>query len=651
MIGDIIVPQNKAPEIIEATITNVKSTGYTVTCKIRDDGSIDRISMPTWTEKNGQDDIKWYVPTVKDNGDGTYDAVYTVSINDHKKESGKYNTHIYVYDEEGLMAFKGLVATIPEGSKPEISEVKVSTPTRNGYTVTCKITSDTKITKVEMPTWTEKKGQDDLVFHSASISDNGDGTYTASCEIKTSDHNKESGAYITHIYAYNNSNTGTYVISNIIIPNVAPTIVKVEKIESNSNFYTIEITARDDCEVAKVLVPTWTTANGQDDIVWHSADLNNGKWVCVINRKDHNFEYGDYLSHIYVYDNDDTESIYYDLGIITLEEPEDDLPHIMNVKISDADDDGYTITCQVNSKQKIDRVSFPTWTYKNGQDDLIWYDAISIGEGVYSCRIKREQHNYEFGTYITHIYAYNDNDNYSCIVLNYHNIVNTTVANGWTYIKGQKYFFDNKGNIAGNMPSKKIIDVSLYNGTIDWETVSKYGDIDGAILRITAHPNGNYVEDSQFANNLAGCRKYNIPFGIYIYDYSNNSSDAYYEADLVVSILKKYNVSNKELSYPVYFDMERDVVSTEQNTINAKTFINRMSEYGYKANIYSYRSLLNGTLNDQYIWSQTSWMAAYTDEIGWSNPYYHGNFGWQYTSGGSIPGIEGYVDISCWYEV
>ena len=44
-------------------------------------------------------------------------------------------------------------------------------------------------------------------------------------------------------------------------------------------------------------------------------------------------------------------------------------------------------------------------------------------------------------------------------------------------------------------------------------------------------------------------------------------------------------------------------------------------------------------------------MAAYTDEIGWNNPYYHGKFGWQYTSSGSVPGINGDVDISCWYEI
>lgn len=233
----------------------------------------------------------------------------------------------------------------------------------------------------------------------------------------------------------------------------------------------------------------------------------------------------------------------------------------------------------------------------------------------------------------------------------YHNSVNTTVAKGWAYINNQKYFFDDNGNVAGNMPSKKVIDVSLYNGKIDWQTVKNYGDIDGTILRITAHPNGSYIEDSQFANNLAGCRKYGIPFGVYIYDYSNSDADAYNEAEIVMSILKKYNVLANELSYPIYFDMERQNLTLQQNESYSNTFINRINQYGYVANIYGYRSMLTTSLNSVNILKNVSWMDAYTKEIGWNNPHYNGIFGWQYTSSGSVPGINGDVDISCFYQI
>ena len=605
--------------------------------------------MPTWTEKNNQDDLNWY--TASKNGD-----VYTVRVttSNHKKESGKYNTHIYVYDNEGSVTKEELQIDVPEAKAPEIKDVKVSTPTRGGYTVTCTVESNSELTRVQMPTWTEKNNQDDLVWHDAKVEKIADRKYEVSYTVKTEDHNKESGKYITHIYAYDvNGKMACYEIGEINVPeNQVPVIEEAYISDITSEGYTVNCKVSDDVQIDRVIVPTWTEVSGQDNMIWHEANYVDGIWQVKVIRKDHQYEYGKYTSHVYVYDDDGAYTVH-GFDPVNLEEPDfiDGVPHIQDVKITDANDDGYTVTCKVTDDKQITKVLMPAWTYKNNQDELVWHEAKKISDDTYTCRIQRSDHKYEFGTYITHIYAYDIDGNEAKVELNYHNIVNTTVAQGWRYIDGQKYFFDDMGNIAGNMPSKKVIDVSLYNGVIDWETVARYGDIDGVIIRIVQHPNGSYIEDSQFANNLAGCRKYGIPFGVYIYDYSNNTADAFNEAELVTSILKKYNISSEELTYPVYFDMERNVHTTQQMTDNAAVFINQMSNHGYEANIYSYRSLLNEFLNSQYIWSKTSWLAAYTKTMGWENPHYHGKFGWQYTSSGVIPGINGSVDISCWFEI
>ena len=648
-IGEINVPENQVPVIEEAYISDITSEGYTVNCKVSDDVQIDRVMMPTWTEKNNQDDLNWY--TASKNGD-----VYTVRVttSNHKKESGKYNTHIYVYDNEGSVTKEELQIDVPEAKAPEIKDVKVSTPTRGGYTVTCTVESNSELTRVQMPTWTEKNNQDDLVWHDAKVEKIADRKYEVSYTVKTEDHNKESGKYITHIYAYDvNGKMACYEIGEINVPeNQVPVIEEAYISDITSEGYTVNCKVSDDVQIDRVIVPTWTEVSGQDDMIWHEANYVDGIWQVKVIRKDHQYEYGKYTSHVYVYDDDGAYTVH-GFDPVNLEEPDfiDGVPHIQNVKITDANDDGYTVTCKVTDDKQITKVLMPAWTYKNNQDELVWHEAKKISDDTYTCRIQRSDHKYEFGTYITHIYAYDIDGNEAKVELNYHNIVNTTVAQGWRYIDGQKYFFDDMGNIAGNMPSKKVIDVSLYNGVIDWETVARYGDIDGVIIRIVQHPNGSYIEDSQFANNLAGCRKYGIPFGVYIYDYSNNTADAFNEAELVTSILKKYNISSEELTYPVYFDMERNVHTTQQMTDNAAVFINQMSNHGYEANIYSYRSLLNEFLNSQYIWSKTSWLAAYTKTMGWENPHYHGKFGWQYTSSGVIPGINGSVDISCWFEI
>ena len=642
--NDISYEKNEAPVISNAKITNVSRSGYTVTCTVTDDNAVDRVLMPTWSENNGQDDLIWYTANRTGN-------TYTIEVktSNHKNDSGKYHTDIYAYDSEGKVSKVELTATVPGANEaPVISNAKITNVSRSGYTVTCTVTDDNAVDRVLMPTWSENNGQDDLIWYTANRSGN---TYTI--EVDMMNHNYDTGKINTDIYAYDDEGEYSKLeLDTKIEENQAPVISDVKVINVTSDEYTVICKVTDDLEVVRVQMPTWTVNNGQDDIVWHEAELKNGVATFTVNRKDHNFEYGDYITHIYAYDREGLKGFSI-CGTVNLKEPDINTstkPIIKNVKISNINDSGYTVTCTVLSNNKITEVLFPTWTYKNEQDDLIWGVGQKL-ENEYTFRVNRSDHNYEFGTYVTHIYAYDEKGAVNNIELPFHNIINTTERIGWAYIDGQKYFFDNKGNIAGNMPSKKVIDVSSYNGNIDWNTVKQYGDIDGAILRIAAHPNGEYIEDVQFANNLAACRRLKIPFGVYIYDYSNSENDALNEVKFVIDILQKYNVTPDELGYPVYFDLERTTITKEQNIANMNAFISEMNAKGYTTNVYSYRAMLNSSLNDKAILSNVSWMAAYTDTIGWENPYYKGKFGWQYTSSGSIPGISGNVDISCWYTI
>ena len=642
--NDISYEKNEAPVISNAKITNVSRSGYTVTCTVTDDNAVDRVLMPTWSENNGQDDLIWYTANRSGN-------TYTIEVktSNHKNDSGKYHTDIYAYDSEGKVSKVELTATVPGANEaPVISNAKITNVSRSGYTVTCTVTDDNAVDRVLMPTWSENNGQDDLIWYTANRTGN---TYTI--EVDMMNHNYDTGKINTDIYAYDDEGEYSKLeLDTKIEENQAPVISDVKIINVTSDEYTVICKVTDDLEVVRVQMPTWTVNNGQDDIVWHEAELKNGVATFTVNRKDHNFEYGDYITHIYAYDREGLKGFSI-CGTVNLKEPDINTstkPIIKNVKISNINDSGYTVTCTVLSNNKITEVLFPTWTYKNEQDDLIWGVGQKL-ENEYTFRVNRSDHNYEFGTYVTHIYAYDEKGAVNNIELPFHNIINTTERIGWAYIDGQKYFFDNKGNIAGNMPSKKVIDVSSYNGNIDWNTVKQYGDVDGAILRIAAHPNGEYIEDVQFANNLAACRRLKIPFGVYIYDYSNSENDALNEAKFVIDILQKYNVTPDELGYPVYFDLERTTITKEQNIANMNAFISEMNAKGYTTNVYSYRAMLNSSLNDKAILSNVSWMAAYTDTIGWENPYYKGKFGWQYTSSGSIPGISGNVDISCWYTI
>ena len=220
----------------------------------------------------------------------------------------------------------------------------------------------------------------------------------------------------------------------------------------------------------------------------------------------------------------------------------------------------------------------------------------------------------------------------------------------WTTENGMKVMYDGDGNRFGYGQCKKVIDVSSYNGSINWSAV-KNDCVDGAILRITSFAGGSMHEDDRFAANLAGCRQNNIPLGVYMYSYADTTADAANEANYVVSLLKKYNVRPSEMGYSVYYDLEANNSnrnnSLATNVAIVQTFVNILSSNGYPVNVYSYKSYLEEKLNSPEIHKYVSWVAQYGKRLTFKNNYYTGNYGWQYRSNGSVAGVNGEVDVSC----
>jgi len=188
----------------------------------------------------------------------------------------------------------------------------------------------------------------------------------------------------------------------------------------------------------------------------------------------------------------------------------------------------------------------------------------------------------------------------------------------------------------------KIIDVSQYQGWIDWDTVKDY--IDGAIIRCGYGSNYESQDDAYWERNVSECERLGIPFGVYLYSYASDANMAFSEAQHAIRLCQGH-----ELSYPLYFDVEE--FSTAQNVrACARTFCENIKAAGFEPGFYSYRSLYNSYMGgfDDY----TIWIADYGVNDGY--PHAMPNIGveydaWQYTSTGSIPGIDGNVDISQFY--
>ena len=190
------------------------------------------------------------------------------------------------------------------------------------------------------------------------------------------------------------------------------------------------------------------------------------------------------------------------------------------------------------------------------------------------------------------------------------------------------------------------IDVSAWQGKIDWGTVAAYG-MDFVLLRITEAGN---VIDSFFEKNFSECRKHNIPVGVYKYSYAMTIAEIQNEARKVVSVL-----NGRKLQYPVWLDLEHN----KQRSLGAES-IHKMADAfreiveaaGYKFGIYCnvdwYMNMICNHLR-----KYDFWVARYpANDDGWLQERLRPDFGvgWQYSSKAKIPGINGTVDRNFFYK-
>ena len=193
------------------------------------------------------------------------------------------------------------------------------------------------------------------------------------------------------------------------------------------------------------------------------------------------------------------------------------------------------------------------------------------------------------------------------------------------------------------------MDVSKYQGTIDWNKVKASG-IDFAIIRVgyRGYGSGALVEDSAFRANIKGATAAGLRVGLYFYSQAIDEAEAVEEASMVLSLCKGYNIS-----YPIFFDTEKvagdtgraDNISKAERTACAVAFCETIRNAGYQAGVYSYASWFYNQLNLANLGKYKIWIAQYRDTLSFNSRYDI----WQYSSKGSVPGIPKAVDMNIGY--
>ena len=216
---------------------------------------------------------------------------------------------------------------------------------------------------------------------------------------------------------------------------------------------------------------------------------------------------------------------------------------------------------------------------------------------------------------------------------------------GWHIVMGEKCFFNSLGQLIGRNV-KRIIDVSKFQGEIDWYALKNSNTVDGVILRIGL---GSTLLDEQAKRNIQKLNELNIPYGIYLFSYAENSQEAIWEADYTNRLIKEYG-ANPTLG--VYLDIEKwttyadasDNISQATYEAIITTYINRMSNYGYTARVYTGKNYALNRLTE-LARSYVTWIAQYNYVCNYPGSYRIWQYGSEY-----YPGINGAVDTNVMFN-
>ena len=235
----------------------------------------------------------------------------------------------------------------------------------------------------------------------------------------------------------------------------------------------------------------------------------------------------------------------------------------------------------------------------------------------------------------------------------YYYDLNGNKVTGLKSIDGKLYYFDDSGVKAGSLG----IDVSYFNGEIDWNKVKAQG-IDFAIIRVAGRTWGSGIlfEDSNSYKQVENGGEYlqqakaaGLKVGVYVYSSAINTNEAVEEASLALDIL-----NGTALDLPVYIDMEysgdypngrADKLTAQQRFEIVEAFCTTVKSGGYTPGVYAGQYYFeNGALNFSQVSKYNVWLASYTRDQ--KLPSFSGYNMWQFTSAGTVNGISGNVDLN-----
>ena len=366
---------------------------------------VKEVLVPSWSLENGQDDLIWHKATKQT--DGSYRV--TIKASEHKGNKGDYRADAYVVDNSGKRHYIAEQVVSVDYVRPSgVLTIENNNPVAGTFdAVVSKIVAPTGLKEVLVPSWSLVGGQDDLIWHKATLQ--ADGSYRVT--IKASDHKNDSGKYNVHVHFIDADNHRRYVTETITeVHQVKPSgTVTIEN--NNTEKGTFDAVIRNvvaPTGLKEVLIPTWSDSNGPDDLVWHKAvRQSDGSYRATIKASDHKNEDGKYNVHVYYVDQTNQRNY---ITETTTEVRQARRSGTILIQNNNKDTGTFDVIIKdVYSPKGVRTVQVPTWSDKDGQDDIRWYEATRQANGDYKVSVKASDHKNSTGKYHVHLY-YIQND-------------------------------------------------------------------------------------------------------------------------------------------------------------------------------------------------------------------------------------------------
>ena len=400
------VPQQESPVSADLNIEKSDSEGtFTITAKnLQGFEGYKEVKIPFWSHANGMKDIIWYTPTRQ--ADGSYTV--TAKASDHENADGQYEAQVFYVDAQGQNKFVKKAFIDYTAPKPSADLTITKSEKEGTFTITAKnLQGFEGYKEVKIPFWSHANGMKDIIWYTPTRQ--ADGSYTVTA--KASDHENADGKYEAQVF-YVDAKGQNKFVKKAFIDYTAPkpsadlTITKSEK----EGTFTITAKNLQGFEGYKeVKIPFWSHANGMKDIIWYTPTRQaDGSYTVTAKASDHENADGKYEAQVFYVDakgqNKFVKKAFIDFknqsrptGILIIQNNNKDTG-TFDVIIKD-----------VYSPKGVRTVQVPTWSDKDGQDDIRWYEATRQSNGDYKVSIKASDHKNSTGKYHIHLY-YIQND-------------------------------------------------------------------------------------------------------------------------------------------------------------------------------------------------------------------------------------------------